>query len=51
MKGSSLDASFWLLLVSVVLAGLAAFGVSLRWFSFLAASVAFLAGAFLVEHL
>lgn len=47
----SLDVSFWFLLASVVLAGLAAFGVTLARFSFLAASVAFLAGAFLVEHL
>lgn len=46
-----IDLAVIFLLVSVVLAGLAAFGVSLRRFSFLAASVAFLAGAFLVEHL
>lgn len=40
-----------LLFASVVLAGLAAFGVSLKRFSFLAASVACLAGAFLVQAL
>lgn len=50
MKDSS-TLVFICLLISVVLAGLAAFGVSLKRFSFLAASVAFLAGAFLVEHL
>lgn len=51
MKGSTIDLSMIFLLISVVLAGLAAFGVSLRRFSFLAASVAFLAGAFLVGQL
>lgn len=49
MKGIDFYVVF--LLVSVVLAGLAAFGVSLKRFSFLAGAVAFLAGAFLVQAL